>query len=65
MVTITETHNNLKRPRDLGTPSPKWDISIKAQGTWQKRRQKDTKSKQQWETPRKEGLPDTTGLVHI
>jgi hypothetical protein len=30
-----------------------------------KRRQKDCKSQRGWMTPRKQCLPDTTGLMHI
>lgn len=55
--------------RDLGTFSPKWHVSIKSlslkvKGA-QQRMQKDYMSQWRQETPRKQGLLDTTKLTHM
>lgn len=53
--------------RGLGTPSPKWDVPslpTRAQGTLQKKRQKEFMSQGVWKAATNQGLLDTIGLTH-
>lgn len=60
----------MQRARDLGTFSPKWDVSIKPllpgpRELWGRRGRKSVRDKGDVLKPRHQGLLNTAGPVHI
>lgn len=74
MGTHTDTHNwTVFKVRTLGVLTPKWDVFINPTPPYmglkdlcgRGGRKINWKSQRWWMTPRKQHLPDTTGLMHI